>query len=598
MLFPFLLPKLFQTTGSNPIKKEKVSYSLLFFGLYFLYILINWYILGTPYFGTRGMVYQWFCLWGVLLGTYYLFCTEKQFQLTTSVLIVTCTTGAIYSFLEYFFLVPVSSGWPPDVTGFFNHKNPFALMLMWGIVWSIYTVLQNKKTKIRILLVSALVIQTTALILSNSRGGQLLTILSVATIFIPLYWKHIKNAKKYRYILYCVIFVIALTPILLWSEDNWTRIAQLCINPEFDGPFLTRLHLYSSNFSLFLSKPLFGSGIGNYVISIIPFQSGEALKSISNFHFALNAESDYFEVLTECGILGLFFYLSLIFGALIFGFTRLKKNWNGRDYVLFILLIMMILNAIYDTSLRHLPTAVLFWATVAYFWRDKFKTGFMHNKSKAYFKSGILFLHILLAVFYIRILAGDYFFKKYMGNQIINIPKLTRALNICHFHPDALYSAAIIEAKYNGTSSIRVIADKLDKTSPNYRPTDYLRAIASYNEGQYGTALTLINDQLKTYPYHYSLQELKTYSLAKHNRCEEFQKYRDSLVINFSRPKKDFQNSVTFAYQLKKAGNFRKLVNGEKVKTKCYQYLLKNHLKRSKAFDRRKKLKDLTCQSM
>ncbi|MFP4162492.1 MAG: O-antigen ligase family protein [Chitinispirillaceae bacterium] len=543
------------------------------------------------------MVYQWFCIWGFMAGAFFLFRTDKQFHLTATLLLLTCVISSLYAILEYLLIVP-ASGWPLRMSGFFNNKNVFGLFIIWGIVLSCYFLFTQPKKKWKLFSAAALVLLLSVLILSDSRGGLILSFTALTATIIPFSWKYIKISKLIRYGIYLGVFCSALIPVLFWSDSSWVRVARLIVNPDMDVSAQLRLNLYSSSFSLFLKDPLFGSGIGNYILSIKPFQTAEfVLERISNFKFALNAESDYFEVLTESGIVGLILYLTFMLGAVVIAIGKLKRSWNKRDHTMLVLLIIMLLSAAYDTALRHLPTGFLFWAAAGYFWREKLKPAQnLSPKGKAYIKTGILVVHIILAGFFIRILAGDYFYIKYLKSNRENIPHIAKSLEICPFHPDALYSAACIEAGHGGSLGIRNIADKLDATSPHYRPTNNLRAISYYNENKYDTAFTLIQKDLRRYPAHFPLQKLKVLTLAKMGECEELTRYRDSLIIGLEKPKLDFQKEYYISKFRQGAGKIRTAINEKKTKLDFIQKMIKRYNKRMETYEEKLKLEEINCE--
>lgn len=598
ILFPFFLLVMFKTPQPEKTDTFHIKdYSApIFVCIYSLYILANWYLLGSPYFGTRGMVYQWFCFWGFILGGFFLFRTEKRFQTTAVILLCVCTISSIYSILEYLLIVPPAVAWPPRISGLFNNKNVFGLFIIFGIVISCHFLFSHKQKKFKLISAGALIIQLSAQILGDCRGGLALTFLALAGTLIPLTYKYLKQFIWIRYGFYLFLFCLGLVPILFWSDSSWARVVRLIVNPDMDTSAQLRLLLYQSNFSLFFKEPLFGSGIGNYILSVIPFQSELVLDKISNFKFALNAESDYLEVLTESGIIGLTFYLTIMLGALAFGISRLRKKWNQQDYVMLVLLLIMLMSATYDTALRHLPTGVVFWATAGYFWREKLKpVEKIGTKGKNYIKTGILVVHFILAIFFIRILAGDFFYIKYVASQYKDIPQIAKALDICPFHPDALYNAAFIEADHNGTSSIRDIADQLDATSPNYRPTDYLRAISFYNEGQYDSSYKLIQRELEAFPSHFPLQKLRLHTLAKIGKCAEFERYRDSLTIGLKKPEMNLKHKAVISGYKQGAGTIRTILNENKTKLMYIRHRLNVHNKQTEIYQKKTDLKKITC---
>ena len=552
VLFPFLLIASYFWNGhthAGARNKAGLAVGGIFLA-YCGYLLCNWYFLSYPYYGTRGMVYQWFCLSSLVIGA--LFANNRGWCKAAIAGCIVCgVVSSLYAIAEYLSWIPYYSQgyWPPIINGLFAHKNPFGMFIMVSSMATAYLLYLNRsRMRNMIVLLAALLLQLVALLVSDSRGALVLTIIAFCAVFGPIAYKTgaFKNAAM-RFVFYGGMLVCLCIPIFMWSETFWVRAASSIVQGNISES--NRAELYKAEKEMIGRNPVFGFGVGNFINDNVGFWSKQFKHRAYLFQFARNAENDYLETLIETGVVGLCFYLFFICGALLLAIRQLRKKWDWIQYILLIFFSLMLINGMYDVSLRRLPHAIIFFSIVGYFWRDSFNDFFqiIRSSRRTWCLAGIgISVHCLLAFFFLRICLADYFYlnavalehkqKKYAGIEI------KKALDICPAHPDALYKAASLAVLGGQYDYAFHALNRIDSTSPNIRPTDYLRALALCRQYKCEQALPYLDAEIEKTPKFIEPYKLKIQALSFLHRCGEMKKFQ-ARTCSPLRDQKDF-----FAY--------------------------------------------------
>ena len=583
----------------------KFSKTVLFvFIAYIAYSLLNWYFLSSPYYGTRSMAYLLFCFISFALGA-FLLSARDTFKFFIISIIASGVIASLYSFGEYFAFIPYheTSMWPPRINGLFSNKNACALFIMNSGIWTAFLMLTAKNKKISLALCGALIVQVVALFIAETRGVMFLSSIGFCAVLVPLLVKtgYLKQ-KKIRYLLYAVFFLCMAVPIFVWDESVWVRFADITIQGD-PG----RLGLYQAEWKLFLHHPVFGCGIGNFVHDVVPFWSEQLRKSAGMMFFA-NAESDFLETLTETGLTGFFLYLFFLFGAITLGVRELKRAWKWETYILLVLFCCMLINGIWDTALRRLPCAIVFWAMAGYFWRGYFPKAWhkIPRRAGAYVRVAALGIYCILALFYGRIIIGDYFFQQSYVVATNPHPQsgkqIKRALAVCPYHPDALFQAGFMAIQTRQFDFARDVADRLEKTAPNYRPTNFLRACSAFGKEDYPSALSYVNEEIQRNTSYMDAYELKVRILSVLGKCEDMRHLKDSLLV----PLKNCENAMLWydtvsAITLKakyanETGTVRAFIGGNCLKHAYRKHIESGRMRTELWFGQLRNISNIRCE--
>ncbi len=222
---------------------------------------------------------------------------------------------AVTLIVQYFNLLPVlfpQFSFYKQLYSTFGNQNLagsyIAIVLIWLIVyWD--RILWREGLKY-----TGIFILGCGLILSNSRSSWLSIMIILIIYLTNRLREDEKNKKRYLYILgiLIVIFVITFPYIYERLRGSFS---------ELDMGFRVRLWVYDGSLRMFLSKPFFGVGFGNYYYYSPKFLAEALHSSYGNIHIrneilTLHAHNDILELLCEAGILGLFFILLFYFSPL------------------------------------------------------------------------------------------------------------------------------------------------------------------------------------------------------------------------------------------------------------------------------------------
>jgi hypothetical protein len=378
-----------------------------------------------------------------------------------------------------------------------------------------------------------LLVQLSALFICNTRGTLALTLVGFLVVILPMLLKKgLLRSSKIRYGIYGFFFLCMSVPLFVWDDYFWSRIT----NPV-DVGVTSRVELYKSEAQMIKTHPLFGCGVGNFVCENIPKWPEEFRKKVGAFFLPRNAESDFLEAWTETGTLGFAFYCFFLFGAIVLGLCELRRAWQWESYILLVLFMLMLINGLYDTSIRRFPCAVIFWGSAGYFWRNKLCAAWQGLGRRTKFSTAgfTAAVHCVLLVFFLRLLLGDFYYQQSFvtaknGRQQSG-KYIEKSLAACPFHPDALFEAAYIGIQTNQYEYTKQIAIRLDKTSPHYRPIAFLLGQCALGEGRDSAALAYADEEIERNPNFFEAFELKALALSRLGKCKEFFTFRDSLCL-------------------------------------------------------------------
>jgi len=165
----------------------------------------------------------------------------------------------------------------------------------------------------RLLLLFLLVVLTTGLILTGSRGGMVALVIGFA-LMAALSWSR-KRQKAHAYLI--AIFVVMALGYSLFLGSN--RALARFLNLDFD-----RYYFFRSAWSQFQEFPWIGSGVASLADLTYRYQAPE-LKGIRLVY----THSDWLQGLAETGVAG----FALIAGACLCFFVKLLRQWRSRHDV-------------------------------------------------------------------------------------------------------------------------------------------------------------------------------------------------------------------------------------------------------------------------
>tara|TARA_B100002052_G_C15855413_1_gene587224 strand:- start:566 stop:1411 length:846 start_codon:yes stop_codon:yes gene_type:complete len=208
---------------------------------------------------------------------------------------------------------------------FFNDHTSYGAVLAFFIPLLICILwVKRKHFLMKIFLMTILLIFIVGFILSFTRAAWIsLIIASFCIIFLKL-----KINRKLLFFIPSVmlfIFFLFQNPILdvlqsnkQDSSDNLIEHFTSISNISTDASNMERINRWKCAVNMFLEKPVFGWGPGTYQFQYAPFQIYSDKTIISSNQGDMgNAHSEYLGPLAESGLLGLVFFLLLVFVVII-----------------------------------------------------------------------------------------------------------------------------------------------------------------------------------------------------------------------------------------------------------------------------------------
>jgi tetratricopeptide (TPR) repeat protein len=268
----------------------------------------------------------------------------------------------------------------------------------------------------------------------------------------------------------------------------------------------------------------------------------------------------------------------------------------------------MLINGLYDTAIRRLPCAIVFWGFAGYLWRGSFPTLHLKNAFKGHLilQSVPLLIHCIIAIFFFRILLGDYYYMKSFVTTANLSPQsgkqVKRALEICPFHPEALYQAAYIGIQTEQFDYTIRLAELLDKTAPHYRPTSFLKGLCAFGQKRYGDALNFVNEEIEKNPNYINAKELKIKTLAKLGKCKEMSLLQNDYRISlrdedaFHRWGDTISSSTLKKMYIEQTGRFRALAGGSSLREAFRHYIEIGRNKATENFAQYRRIVTIPCE--
>lgn len=269
----------------------------------------------------------------------------------------------------------------------------------------------------------------------------------------------------------------------------------------------------------------------------------------------------------------------------------------------------MMIHAGFSTASRHIPTGILLWLIVGYFWNFNFRQTWSSLSKKVKVYSGIfsLTLHIIVITLLLQIIVSDTLymsFRKNMTQENRPASLLQKSLKICPFHPNALFQTAYLSLRIGEYNFALQCADQLDSVAPYLKPTCFIRGVSALNTGDYTSALHYADKTLFWKPKYYEAKVLKAKSLARSGKCEELQKYKKLFTPRKKTTEKadatEIKKPIPVNYDslfVAKTGYLRSKFKGPFLRKSFNEMQHYDSFKNTDATKKYKEILSLTCSS-
>jgi len=198
--------------------------------------------------------------------------------------------------------------------GFLGDANDFALALNVALPFTFYQFLAEKKKILKLFYLLFLLLFTLGVISTASRGGFI-------TLFIVFFYFILKSKQKLIGIF--SILLIFISVFFFTPREYWQR--QMTITSyQQDESAMGRIDAWKAGIKMFTDRPLLGVGAGVYEIAFGVKYGGKSGPWFS-------AHNAYIQIVAETGILGILFYLGLMF-YIYRQTTLLTKSFKEDSY--------------------------------------------------------------------------------------------------------------------------------------------------------------------------------------------------------------------------------------------------------------------------
>jgi O-antigen ligase len=273
-----------------------------------------------------------------------------------------------------------------------------------------------------------------------------------------------------------------------------------------------RFFFYRGAWNAFLSSPLIGHGIGNFIAFLPEFRSPDYWMARSE-DLVPHAHNEYLEIVSETGIAGFFGFATIVILAVRSAVTRFKQL-EERDRILLGGLLCAIAAILIDNlaslNLRTIPVALLFWILLA---RARQQSTTEAHPLPIALPRWVNRAHLLpyilfgaLMIWYVPRVTEHYYAQKYYlaANLLRSQQKATESLEmykeaVSHdpgLADARLYLAANL-AQGGHSEEARRHIDTILMTNPYYPKARFILAIADFELGDTMHAVKAMTDELR-----------------------------------------------------------------------------------------------------
>lgn len=278
-----------------------------------------------------------------------------------SVLVGIIIWGVLLSIIEFKILMVDLGGLAGGIVGLYFKKN--LLATSWGrsnylatffvmiIPITIGYLLYVKSLRTKSLLVISLLLMSTAIILTLSRGGLLSLMIAVLLLF--------SRVIKRRTLVPIILVLVVILIIILLNPLTYVLIERT-VAVEGSSSFLTRINFYEDVWKTFINHPILGVGFGNlglYAQFVVPL------------NYTTSAHNIVLGMLGETGIVGAILFLSLLWKIARELLKKVKQEkyepLKFLKWACFSAFIGVIIHSLMEPNFEGMQFSVMVWSFIA-----------------------------------------------------------------------------------------------------------------------------------------------------------------------------------------------------------------------------------------
>ena len=260
---------------------------------------------------------------------------------------------------------------PNSMKGVTANRNITAFSIAIKIPFVLYLIELLKKKSFKVLLTTIVFLALLSLSMIQSRAsfiGVGLIVVGYSILQTVIYIKQSRSKKtllSLGYILLPLFLAIAVNQIVIAGKgaDAVSRAATISLSTN-DGSINQRLRYYTDVLTHISSNPIFGTGLGNWKLKSIDYDS----KDIKGYVVPYHAHSDFIQLGAELGIIGFLLYLGIFLWAVYYVFIYIRHSKSSIEEKTFVFLLLVALGVYsIDANLNFpiaRPQVLVVWAAI------------------------------------------------------------------------------------------------------------------------------------------------------------------------------------------------------------------------------------------
>lgn len=334
---------------------KAVEYTL-FFKLNLIYII--YLIINVIYKNhSADAIYHLLLVFSLasLIFLYKLYFENSQLKIENltdifSVLALFVVLYAFYDYIKIFTKHGITHQRIYEITASFSHKNILSEVLFIVFPFSLYSLISSSKKLFRfigiincIAILFLIIVLITRAVWISFVLGFLITLISFF-VFSKKEYSIALFKKKLTYLYLFSAIIIVLISLFIYSKtDNFDTIKKSTVKifSAYDSS-QHRVELWKRSLNMFKENPVIGSGLGSWRIEILKY-GNKNLQSTDNTTFYQRPHNDYLWILTEQGLIGFLFYISIIVLIFIYLIRLIRNSTKTQEQIFYWLIYYLLI---------------------------------------------------------------------------------------------------------------------------------------------------------------------------------------------------------------------------------------------------------------
>lgn len=401
---------------------------------------------------------------------------------------------------------------PGFLKGVTANRNITAFSIAIKVPFVLFLIHKLNKVKFKLVLGSIVFLSFLSLTMIQSRASFLAVgIIFISYTTLQIFFKAKKNIYRVFQMGYIIIPLIAAVIINQTffankGADAISRAASISLSTK-DGSVNQRLRYYEDVLTHVKSNPIFGTGLGNWKIKSIDYDSKDIVGYIVPYH----AHSDFIQLGAELGIIGFLLYLGIFIWAIYYVYILIRYSKITVEEKVFLFLMLTSLGVYsVDANLNFpiaRPQVLVVWTLVMaliavyyqkYLYQEK---GIIYNNNLNIIFLGISFI-ILLPSLYVT----NTVYKSLKGQMIL----------LQDFNSN----------QYNlPLNQVESIVPDIPNITVTTIPINSVKARYFYNAKKYEKAKAFIEKGTKANPYLFYSEILKSQIFEEQGKLDSAKFY-------------------------------------------------------------------------